>query len=379
MQKVLGTLLAVALVAGACGGDSGDGGPDPSEEPKEALIEAFEDLGEGDGVSMRFSLASDEESLQAALAEEGDVPEDLASTILDSSITFAGGAGDDPEEAKAEVIFELDGEEAAAIVVDGYDIYAHADIPYMMETFGEDPAALDDALSEVPPGFDFVDEAIDNQWIHLTGLEQLAQQAEASGQSAGVPNVSEQQKEIVDKLGQSLDQNATVSEGDEDGPGTHLEARLDMRAFAQDFQELSSQLAQIPGGGGLDQMPSSGEDIPEGDFILDAWVDDGRLTQVELDFIKNAETLGEGEDLPEGVEELGLLIELEEFDGDVDVPDDAVEVSFEQIFTALLGSAGMAGTGSEGAAPGGTEDICKEIEALPPEQQEPFKDICPGI
>lgn len=376
MRKILGVLLAGALVVGACS-DGGDGGPDPSENPKEALIEAFEDFGEGDGLSVKLSVASDEESLSAAFAEGDDVPPEMAETVLDSSITIAGNNAETPEDAKAEIIFELAGEEAAEMSIDGYDLYLRADVPYILETFGQDPAVIDQQLSTLPEGMDFVEQAVDNEWIHLTGLEQLAQQAEASGGSSGIPNISEEQQKAVEQLSQTMEQNSEVVEGDEDGPGTHLEVTVDLQAFLEDFEEVAAGLGQMPGGEGLDEM-SGGSDVPEGDLIVDAWVEDGSLTQIEFDLIKNAEALGEDGDMPEGVEELGLLLEFDEFDGDVEAPDDAVDVSFEEILGAMMGGFGAMGGETETSAPGAA-DPCEAIADLPANQQEAYKDICPDL
>ena len=373
MRKVLGVLLAGALVLGACAGD-GDGGPDPADDPKAALIEAFRDLAEGDGASVTASIDSDEASLQALASDEGtELPEDTASLILDSSITVGANNAEDPEDAKAEILFELGGEDAAALVVDGYELYAHADVRYILETFGQDPAIIDQQLSQLPPGAEFIQQAADNEWIHLTGLQALAQQAESSGGGA-VPNLAEEQQKALDQLAAALEENSEVTEGDEEGPGTHLEATVDLQGIVQAFEEVASDL-----GTGITgtEMPTDTGDVPEGELILDAWVEDGSLTQLKIDVLKNAEAL-EAEDVPEGVEEFGIVLGIEEFDGDVDVPDDAVEVSFEDIIGMMMGGA-FSQTTPTTPGGGGTDDICAAVAELPKAQQEAYKDICPDL
>lgn len=376
MRKLLGVLVTGALLLSACGGD---GGPDPSEDPKGALVEAFRDLTERDGISLTLSIDSDEESLQTFLEDGGsDVPEGTAGTILDSSLSLASNNASEPEEASSELTLELGGEEAAAIVVDGYDFYARADVPYIMETFGSDPGSLDQQLAQVPPGFDFLEQAVDGEWIHLTGLQQFVEQAAKSGQAGQIaPNPGEQQKKMLEGLARILEENSEVSEGDEEGPGTHLEAKLDLRSFAQEFQGIIGQLSMVPGAG--QELPAPPSDLPEGDLILDAWVDDGALTQVELDLLKNAEALGEGEPAAEGVGDLGLLVTFEDFDGDVDPPDDAIEVSVQDILGTMMGGLGRSGGTGGGSGQGQVGDICKEVSELPAQQQEPFKEICPDI
>lgn len=372
MRKFVGALLAGALVMGACGGDSGDGGPDPADDPKAALIEAFEDLGEGEGRSITFSLSSDEESLQTMFEEsDQEVPENTAEIVLDSSLTVAANSAETIEEVQVEILVEIGGEEAAAILMDGYELYAHADVRYLAETFGQDPALIDQQLATLPAGMEFVEQAVDNEWIHLTGLQGFAEQA---GVQEQIPNLADEQTKLVEQLSTSLDENSEVTEGDEDGPGTHLEATVDAQAFAQDVEEISSELS-----GGA-EMPST-EGAPEGDIIIDTWVEDGTLTQIKFDFIKNAEALGEGEDIPDGVEEFAILIELEEFDGEVDTPDDAVEVSIQEIMGAFMGAAmgGMEGTDGETDTATEAGDVCDTIADLPAEQQEAYKDICPDL
>jgi hypothetical protein len=376
MRKLLSVIAAGALVLSACGG-SGDGGPDPSDEPEAALIEALEDLGE-EGFSMTLSLNSDTESLSALAADSGDaIPEDLSDTILDSSITFGSNAEQDPAEAQAEVTFELGGENAVEFLVDGYDVYGHADVAYIMETFGEDPAQLEQGLASIPPGFEWIEQAANGEWIHLTGLEEFQKQMEQSGQLSG--DLTEQQKKAVDELVRALEENSEVTEGDEEGPGTHLEAKVNMQGIVQSFQSLVGDLTGVTGAADL---PSS-TDVPTGDLLVDAWVDEGTLTQMEFDILKNAELFGEEDPIPEGVEEFGVLLVFEDFGGDVDPPDDAVEVSFQEIFSAMLGAVPAFGESVEsgsGAGGGGTSvDPCEEVAKLPAEQQEPFKDICPDL
>jgi hypothetical protein len=366
MRRYLAVLVVGALFTGAC---NSDGGADPSENPKEALTQAFEAVGD-EPTTITISLDADEEALEGTLQDSPDPPPPgTAATILDSAFVFSAN-GEAGENARAEFSFVIGGEPMVEATVEQYDLYLRADVPGLLETFQVDPARLDKQLAQVPPGLEFVRDAAAGEWIHLTGLEQLAGMA---GQQQGS---EEQQEEAVRFFEGVIDEHVTASEGDEEGPGTHVQAELALKDAFEEFMSFAQESAggTFPGG-----LPPT-QDIPEGELLVDTWIDDGRLTQLRVDLIENSDRFG-GDRPPQGLDEFALLVELEEWDEETEVPDDAVEVSFEDIFGALMGGA-FATPGSEGAGGGTTgspEDVCKQIAVLPKEQQEPFKDICPDL
>jgi hypothetical protein len=366
MRRFFAVLAAGALVLGAC---NSDGGVDPSENPKEALIQAFEGLGD-EPTTITLSIEADEAGLQEALEDSGDPPPPgVVSTILDSAFVVSAN-GESGENSKAEFSLDIGGQPMVEATVEAYDLYLRADVPGLMETFGVDPSKLDRQLAQIPPGLEFVEPAAQGEWIHLTGAEQLAGMA---GQQQG----SEEQQEEATRFFEGLiEEHVTAEEGDEDGPGTHVRTEVALKEAFEDLASFAEESAQgaLPAG----QLAPL-QQIPEGELLVDTWIDDGRLTQLRVDFIENSERFG-GDPPPEGVEEFALLVEFDEWDEEVEVPSDAVEVSFEDIFGALMGGAF---SGSEGAGGGTTsedpQDVCEQIAALPPEQQEPFKDICPEL
>jgi hypothetical protein len=183
---------------------------------------------------------------------------------------------------------------------------------------------------------------------------------------------AEDQQAIVDKFAAALTDSATVtSEGDED-PGEHLVATVQFKDLYDNFIKLAEDLGQaIP----TAELPPESE-IPEGEMTVDFWVSDGQLTQVEVDFLQLSE-LGE-EEIPEGVETLGLRVTLESFDGGVEVPSDATEVDLAQLIQTFTG--GLGGTG--GTAPGGGGEMdafCEELKAQPKSIQKQFAAQCPNL
>jgi hypothetical protein len=74
------------------------------------------------------------------------------------------------------------------------------------------------------------------------------------------------------------------------------------------------------------------------------------------------------------------LIEFDEFGDDIEVPEDAVEVSAQQLFQMFMGS--MSGSVSESGgsipAPSGSFD-CSQLEGAPQDVLDQFADVCPGL
>lgn len=379
MRTLVAALSATLLLTGACS----DAPPNPADDPKAALREAFERLGD-DPLTISLSLDADAEALERAMAEEPDpAPAGLASTLVGSEVVIStnGATG---EEAAAEMTVVVDGEPAAEIVAEGSDLFLRVDVAGLMGTFGADPAELDKALAKAPPGLDFLDAAVAGEWIHLTGAQQLAAMT-------GQPQepTEEQQEQFERFLDTLVNDRVTARTGEEEGPGTHVEVNVPMRAVADDLLDFAKESA----GGALPASqlaPLDTSEIPEGELVLDTWIDEGELTQLRFDFLNNAEAFGEDE--PPEVDELALTVGFEDWDEEIETPDDAVEVSVQEIFGALMTAVmtpvpgempGMPGSGempAPGEMPGSDpSEVCREIAKLPVEQQQAFKQLCPNL
>ena len=123
-------------------------------------------------------------------------------------------------------------------------------------------------------------------------------------------------------------------------------------------------------------MPTD-EEIPDENIKVDFWVDDGFLTQIGFDLVQFKDI--EGAEFPEGVDELSLLLEIEEFDDSIEEPDAAETVNVQELMGGLMGGlGGLGGTDTEsGSIDPGTEDICETLKDSPPEVQAQFADQCP--
>jgi hypothetical protein len=351
MRKIAISAIAAVLLLGACGDDGG--GPDPADDPKGALTNALEAINEYDGITMEMSLDSDTGSLVAL--SEGSLTDDQADQILDSSLTVTSKSAEDPADAQAEVAVNIAGNEGAVEMkfIDA-TLYARADVAGIMETFGQNTSRLDafEQQAGSQPGFEFVGPALDGEWIAMKGFEQAFQQF--GGTQATEP--TEAQKKAIESFTAALQDAADVESGDLDGPGEHIVASVRLQEVYDSFTELAGQL----GAAGATPLPPASE-VPDESLRIDTWVEDGRLTQVSLDFKQFAQFEG-AEPIPEGADKLALILGLEEFTGDVEAPDGATEVDLTQVMQGFLGT----GVGT-GTAPGGdtqtSDALCDQLAA----------------
>jgi hypothetical protein len=366
MRRFFSVLLAAGLVLGACGGDSG-GGPDPADDPKGALTTAVENLGEYEGVEFTFSVDSTPDDLAAV--SEGDLTEEQADLILNSSINVKSVQGETLEDTQAEFVVDIDGSLIEVRFVNG-TLYARGDVRDLVDKFGGDQAEVDQAVEEGSAQFDFVEPLAEGEWVGFEGFEELSQQM---GGALPTPD-PEMQKKFADDVAKAVADSATVTEEGTDDAGTHLVADVNIQDLYGALQESFASLTSVPGA----ELPPESE-IPDENIAIDFWVDDGYLTQVGFDFLQVAKLEG-SDPVPEGVDEFGLLFEIEEFTDGVDEPDAASTVNLQELMGGLMGGlGGLEGSDSEsgGGTSGETEDICETLKDSPPEVQEQFADQCP--
>jgi hypothetical protein len=344
MRKLLiSAAAATFLIATACGG-----GTDPAEDPRGALTDAVENLGNYEGVDMTMSIVSTPESL-TALPDSG-LTEEQAQQILDSSLTIRSKSGD---QAEAEVVVNVAGNDTAVEMkfVDT-TLYARADVAGIMETFGQDASQLEQFRTQAgsQPGFEFVGPALDGEWIAVRGFEQAMQQF-GGGQAAAEPTAA--QKEAIAGFTKAIRDSAEVASGDKEGPGTHLVATVNLRELFDDLSSLAEEL-----GAGAAGLPPESE-VPDENFALDTWVDGDRLTQIQLDFTQFGDFEG-GDPLPAGVEEFALQVTFDEFTASVEPPEGATEVDLGPLMQNFMGAGlGQGETTGGAAAP---TNVCKEYE-----------------
>jgi hypothetical protein len=353
-------LSVLALGLTACGG----GGPDPQENPQAALTSAFDALKEAEGITMTMSVRSDAGSIQAMSG--GSLSEEDAQKILDSSITMTGRNETDPEKAQAEVSIDMAGvDDAVEMKFIGTTMYLRGAVRDIMELFGMNPDDADRFVADgETAGIDWARPAVEGEWLKIEGFDELSKQFGA----ADMDQTPARQREILDKLGNLIERNAKAEAGDKEGPGDHLIVTLNVRDLYDGFQEIAGSLGTMTGAG----LPPASE-APDEDVVLDLWIEDDFVRQMELDFLQFADF--EGAEIPEGVEQAALSLTFEEFDDEVEAPEDATTVDAKEL-SRLFGGMGGPGGGTPGDQP---TDICEQLKGAPPEVIEQFAEECPEL
>ena len=368
-MKKAGVLLILSVsLMGACAGSA-----EQSDDPKAALISAMENTGGAEGLTFTLSLESDPESLneldRAGNPSTEGIPEEDAEKLLASSITLSTqGSG---EEGAFEAIVNVAGEGDVEVKTVDKVLYFRADVESLVETFGGDTSEIETGVQQAEAqGLDFVRPAAEGEWVSIAGLGDTLQQA--TGQTP--PAVPEQQQVIQD-LTESFKENATVtSEGQEDA-GEHLVLSVPLRDTYENFvEDFSSLTQQLP----LGQLPDASE-VPDEDIRLDVWVEDEQVTQILLDFVQVAE-IAEDTDVPDGTE-VGLLAQIEEFDDEIEAPEDATAIDPQQILGIFGGFMGSQGSATESAPAGdvGAGFNCDDLKGAPPEVLAQFAEECPEL
>lgn len=369
MKKLLVILAGATLLLTACA----DNPPSASDDPTAALVDALKNLSESDGLTQTIRLQSDTDSLVAA--GEGDIDAETAEKILDSSITVSALQAENPEDAASLILVTIAGNEDLEIRFVEGDLYFRADIESLLETFGQDPAELQTAISqfEGQPGLEWVEDAAAGDWVVLENVLELSEQFGGASMDAGSLG-ADQQKELTNNLLQAVEKNATVtSEGDDDA-GEHVIATLPLRETLSDLIDALGPAAGMTGA----ELGDSLEEVPDEDISIDFWISDGTVTQIAFDVVEFAESFeGTSEEIPEGVEELSFVIEIEEFDGSVDPVADAAKIDTAALAKAF---AGMLGGGIPGTDTGGAGAFdCDMLKGAPPEVIALYAEECPEL
>jgi hypothetical protein len=374
VRRMMALVAVSSLILAACGGSSD--APDPSADPKDSLIDALQAMGELPGVSMTLSLATTEDDLIALAANDGDtLTPEQASAFVESSLTVQSVNEADPAKQQMAISANIAGiENAVQLSVIGDSLYARADVRGLAAEFGADTSSIDQMVGQAPPGFEFIGTAVEGGWVGMTGLNALAQQFGAP------PPASDEESEAAAKkfaetMSKALSENSEVTfEGDE-APGDHLVATVAIRGIYEDF---ISSLGALGGAftGGMGEIPPASE-IPDIDVQIDFWVADGQVTQILFDFLKIAEAASD-EEIPSGVEQMGLLIGLDEFGDEITPPSDYAEIDLQTLMQGFMGGMTTGGTGMET----GTEvpvDFCEQLAEAPEDVQAQFEAECPEL
>lgn len=329
-----GLLLTTGLTA--CGNG---GGTDVQEDPKTALSEAVEALGDYDGIELTFALDGDRDAIIAASDGEADAED--AELILDSSMVLRA-AGESEDDAQAEFVVNLGGADVVEMrVLPEQRLFVRVDLDAIGDVV-DDPGfaeGVDEAFGQAEAfGLgEFATAVRSGDWIELKGIEQLTEFAEGmSGEQQQEEEITEEDVEdvrarIVDALQRFLDEDVALTYVGEESAGERVTATTTQADLLALFEEIATLASDL---GGVDPE-MLGADVPEaGDepVELDFWIADGRLSQVGFD-LAQADDSG---DMPEGTY---MLAAIAEFTGSVEAPAEATEIDLFAIMGQFLGGA----------------------------------------
>jgi hypothetical protein len=334
-----GLLLLGGLTA--CTDDAGE----VQDDPEGALRDAVAALADHDGVELILAIDGDEEAIAAELGERE------TAILLDSSFTVRA-TGQTEDDAQAEALLDLAGEEAAEFrVLPQQRLFVRVDVDTVA-------AVVDD------PEFDaFVDEAVGfadlvgladvvgtlraGGWVEVTGLEQLAALAGQQDEPTEEESADVQQRTVA-ALERFVAEDVTVEPLGSEDVGERVRATTTGADLQELLDELGTILADVGGVGAGDLQGIDDADLPPDETVtVDAWISDGVLTQLGYDLA----TTGDG--APAGT---FLLMAIGEFTGSVEAPDDATPFDVFELVGGFLGGPDDLGGVEGDPADGGTTD-----------------------
>jgi hypothetical protein len=359
-MRALALTTTAALAVTACGGGGAASSPDAALA--EGIQARFDD-------GMAFEVAFDGD-MEAALADLGEpVPEPMLELLGGSLMSGAYRADVGMAMAFGD-LFEIRAVDEA--------VYLRVDLEAAAELGGEtmdpaDPAAVGTTL---PPSLQDAYSALTTGgWVGVTGLSAEAMQDLAGSMGAPAPD----QTADEDAVQQLRDALAEQDMGDAasfvetylvvTGDGPTYDVTVKARELATALEALSAEVDAAAGTSGASaDLPDTG-DVPEEISGITATVEGGELTEVRIDGAALAESTGA--DAAE-VDELGdttMLMTMTDVDDQLDAPDAAATVAFEDLMGAIMGMmlGGMGDMGDMGGA-GDLGDLPPELlEELPTE------------
>lgn len=375
--RLWATLLVLVLTLGlaACDGESVE--DDPRGALREAVM-AFRDYG---GIELTIGAQLDE-AAQASARDEGDFTEQELALLTDSTLTVRGVEGEDDAQGQSEFVVVVGDETVLTVrALADYELYALIDLP-AIERLAESLDAGDGfqqsiAEFEQTAGLfglgQVASAAREADWIRVAGIQQMVEMSEQE-QSGGDEELDEADLEaLAREVGERLldfleDEDVAVEHvGSEDvGERVRITATGEqLRELALDllepFDEVAGDAADATGTGmGTDELRAELEEgIPDDLRVsLDAWIDDGELSQVAVDVFELARAAETEEDVPDG--EFLIAIGIAEFAGPVEAPDAEVTFDVFEIFGTMLGELG--GDLGEGVPDEGLDELPEDGE-----------------
>jgi hypothetical protein len=347
MLRRSSTLLAAAsatalLGLAGCGGGSGHSVP---KDPKGELTASVSNLGQSDTLTTTVKLEIDPADLQTLAKSDGDnLTAADAEAIASAQLVFQAHTTNgkhladlkpSDQKATAVAIRALSkGHTYLELRIISGDLYIQGDVKGILD-LAHQSKTYNDVKARVASLPTFVKALVGGKWVSLSGAaaQGLAGQfgIQAGGQSSG----QAQSKKMLDDLQRLLHKDVTVTKVGSDDRGDHLKLTGNAHQLVNDaYQTFASA---VPGGGAA-LSQAKPQKVPSRKVTVDAWVKDGVLSEISLDFGQFADP---GD--PAAGKHLPIALTFAQDGGSIDKPSGAVPIDLTQL-GSLVG--GLSGTPS---------------------------------
>lgn len=379
-----GLALTVALGVAGCGQVQ-------KLSAKQSVEKAFAGLEDAKAAGFTVKLATTPADLQAISAAQGDKlsADDLKAvqTVLAGDMSFTvqapagktlGQAGNQAQatmndaksliaaikqQGSTSVTAHLNGAALVDLRTVSGVLYARADGPKILQLAEQDPAQLDQALSELPPSLQPIAKAAHNEWVSVD-LAAAVQAADEKGafkdmkSSSPTPTLDAGKvQRLVDSFKASFDKQVTMTEiGSSDSRGQGYRLGAPAKRIAQG---VSDDLVALVGKSAESQVRQAITAIPDKTFYLDVYVKDDSLTAIQLDLTQFMKK-------PVSGKKLAIDVAVDTSPAAVTAPTGATPVDVKSVMaelpSALPGVSG-ADSGSGGLSSSGSMSSSDEKKA----------------
>jgi len=337
-RRALIAAVVSTLVLAGCG-DSAE-----KLSPQEAVREAAKTTAGLKEGSFKLSVAGSEEDLNAIFnggAPLTDEDRKGLNLLRNGHIVFSTGNdkfGLDVKAGDLDHAFELR-------YVDK-KLFARVDVAGLGNLFGASPEQINEAVQSISSqqGLEFLAAAAAGKWLQadftalkgtfddlLKGLQESTG-GSIPGQDGAQPT-DDETAALRDSLDKAFNENVIVEKLESDSVGDHYVAKVtSLRGFyAKLLPTLQQYMDRLPNG---DQFPAANL-IPDKPGSVDVWVEDGRVSRVELDMAQFSEAP------PAGAGRVAVRLDINRDAPMLSAPSDAVTVDIAGLFQRFLGQFGQ--------------------------------------
>lgn len=281
--------VASALLAAGCGSNSGSS----DKPPRDELTSSIDGLGNSDQLAATVKLDASPADLQALSKASGSpIAPNVAGLLAAGNLTLeiksdgklSALNGDNASNADMHLVLNVDNGQ----VVDLYGvknvIYLRADVKKILQLMDKEKlfSELEARVATLPA---WAQAGVQGKWLSLNGDAAKGLASQLGGAATATPN-AEQQKKLIDDFKAAITKDVTVTRVSTDSDkGDHLVLTGNVRTLGTDLANALS--AAVPGNPAASQLKPS--QMPDKQVTVDAWVKDGKLSEVSLDLVQFAD------------------------------------------------------------------------------------------